>query len=179
MVEFDFTELRGRAVQLRPFQAQDITASYLSWLNDPEVTRYSNQRFVTHTEESCRSYLASFRDSANQFLSICRLDDMVPVGTMTAYVSLHHQTVDIGIMIGDRGVWGRGFGQDAWNTLVNWFHASGRFRKITAGTMRSNKSMMRLMEKSGMELECTRARQELLNGVPQDLCYFAKYREDL
>jgi RimJ/RimL family protein N-acetyltransferase len=42
-----------RRLRLRPFQAADINDTYLGWLNDPEVTRFSNQRFHQHTAESC------------------------------------------------------------------------------------------------------------------------------
>ncbi|MDK4736460.1 MULTISPECIES: GNAT family N-acetyltransferase [Rhizobium] len=178
MPSVGFSDLRGKLVGLRVFQSSDITAEYISWLNDPEVTRYSNQRFIHHTEESCRSYLASFAGSSNGFWSVCRLEDNRPIGTMTAYVAEYHGTVDIGIMIGCRDVWGQGYGQDAWNTAVDWFHFQAGLRKVTAGTMRSNRSMMRLLERSGMTLECVRPRQELLDGTPQDLCYFAKYNEE-
>jgi ribosomal-protein-alanine N-acetyltransferase len=175
----EFKELRGKLVHLQAFGVSDITPEYISWLNDPVVTRYSNQRFVRHTAQSCLAYLESFSGTSNLFLSVKRLDDMLAVGTMTAYVSPQHETVDIGIMIGDRDMWGKGVGFDAWSSLVNWFHETVRCRKITAGTMRVNSAMMSLMDRSGMSLECVRPRQELLDGVPQDLCYFAKYRENL
>ena len=48
------------------------------------------------------------------------LSDDRQIGTMTAYISVHHGTVDVGIMIGAKSVWGEGYGQDAWNTFVNW-----------------------------------------------------------
>lgn len=177
MIECQFKELHGKSVSLRAFQQSDITADYVSWLNDREVTRYSNQRFVHHSEESCAAYLASFQGTPNRFLSIRSMADGRAVGTMTAFVSLHHETVDMGVMIGNRNVWGKGLGQDAWNTLLRWFHENEKFRKVTGGTMRCNLAMMKLMERSGMTLESVRPRQELLDGAPQDLCYFAKYRE--
>lgn len=178
MFDNGFERLTGERVELRVFRREDITPSYVSWLNDPVVTRYSNQRFFVHTEQSCRAYLESFAGTPNRFLSVVRMEDMRAIGTMTAYVSVHHETVDIGIMIGDREAWGKGFGFDAWNTLVEWFHKTAAYRKVTAGTLWPNKPMMRLMELSGMSLECVRPRHELIDGVPQDICYFAKYRED-
>lgn len=179
MLTGQFNELRGRLVCLRAFENADVTDDQIAWLNDPEVTRYSNQRFLQHSRETCRSYLASFSGTPNLYLSIRRLEDFAAIGTMTAYMSEHHQTVDIGIMVGNRDAWGKGFGQDAWNTLVNWFHADERVRKVTAGAMRGNQAMIRVMERSGMTLECIRPKQELLDGLPQDLCYFAKYRDTL
>lgn len=94
---------------------------------------------------------------------------------MTAYYSPHHQTVDVGIMVGQSGEWGKGLGQDAWNTLMAWLLAMACVRKVTAGTMRCNVAMLKLMERSGMVLEAVWPQQELLDGVPQDLLYFGKF----
>jgi RimJ/RimL family protein N-acetyltransferase len=96
---------------------------------------------------------------------------------MTAYVSKPHQTVDIGIMVGRRAVWGGGIGQDAWNTLVSWFLRQGSIRKVTAGTMQSNGAMIKIIERSGLLLEAVRPKQELLNGLPQDILYYGKFRD--
>ena len=88
--------LTGKRVHLRPFRADDITDQYLGWLNDPLVTRFSNQRFRRHDRKSSLAYLATFADTANLFLSMRRLDDDSAIGTMTAYESTQHGTVDVG-----------------------------------------------------------------------------------
>lgn len=170
-----FTQITGRKVLLRRFLQSDITPEYISWLNDAEVVRYSNQRFIKHTELSCRAYCDSFLNTSNLFLTIRTLDADLAIGTMTAYFSLPHETVDIGILIGRKSVWGSGVGQDAWNTLVNWLIEDQRVRKVTAGTLSSNKAMIRIMERSGMHREAIRPKQELLDGEPLDLHYFGKY----
>jgi [ribosomal protein S5]-alanine N-acetyltransferase len=169
-----FNSLLGEKIFLRPFTITDISPAYISWLNDPIVMRYSNQRFVHHTEESCRRYFDSFTNTENLFISVRTKIDDLAVGTMTAYVSLHHETADIGIMIGCRSVWCTGIGQDAWNTILNWFIDRRQIRKITAGTMRSNQAMINLMERSGMKLEAIRPKQELLDGIPQDILLYGK-----
>jgi RimJ/RimL family protein N-acetyltransferase len=43
--------------------------------------------------------------------------------------------------------------------------------------MRCNAPMVKLMERSGMTLEAVRPQQELLDGVPQDMLYFGKFRD--
>ena len=78
-------------------------------------------------------------------------------------------------MVGLRSEWGQGYGQDAWNTLLTWLLDRDCVRKVTAGTMRCNLAMVRLMERSGMSLEAVRPQQELLDGVPQDLLYFGRF----
>ena len=37
--------LVGARVSVRPFSAADISATYLAWLRDPAVVRFSGQRF--------------------------------------------------------------------------------------------------------------------------------------
>lgn len=170
-----FSPLAGERTVLRQFQEDDITSDYVGWLNDPVVVQFSNQRFLAHTPASCERYLASFGGTGNLFLKIERNEDRICVGTMTAYHSQQHGTVDVGIMVGRRTEWGRGLGQDAWNTLLAWLLDRDCVRKVTAGTMRCNVAMVRVMERSGMSLEAVRLQQELLDGFPQDLLYFGRF----
>lgn len=171
-------DLAGERVRLTRFAEADISDDYIGWLNDPEVTRFSNQRFVRHDRASCARYLASFEDSPNLFLSVRRRDDGRAIGTMTAYISEHHRTADVGIMIGDRSHWGGGYGQDAWNTLVGWLLGERGLRKVTAGTLAVNQAMIRLAERSGMVLEGRRVRQEIVDGQEVDILYFARFAGD-
>ena len=71
----------------------------------------------------------------------------------------------------------KGFGQDAWDTLLKYFNTKKHIRKITAGAMKCNLSMVRIMERSGMKIEAIKYQQELLNNKPQDLVYYSKYNE--
>jgi ribosomal-protein-alanine N-acetyltransferase len=176
-IKGQFKGLSGEKVTLKRFVESDITDEYVAWLNDPQVVKYSNQRFIQHTRETCKRYLDSFKGTGNLLIKIERKVDCLFVGTMTAYISAHHQTVDIGIMVGRRLVWGSGIGQEAWNLLLNWFLTQAAIRKVTAGTMRCNVAMVKLVERSGMSLEAVRPGQELLDGLPQDLVYYGKFRD--
>lgn len=170
--------ITGERLYLCPFTESDITADYIRWLNDPEVVRFSNQRFRRHDEKSCLDYLRTFADSDNLFLAIHLSDDKRLVGTMTAYVSSQHGTADMGLLLGERGLWGQGFGLEAWNLLLNHLLQVRRLRKITAGTLRCNVGMTRIMERSSMRMEAVRSQQELVDGEPQDVLHFAKFREN-
>lgn len=162
-------------VVLERFGAGDIGEDYLSWLNDPEVVRYSNQRFVRHDGDSARAYLASFDRTDSLLLAIRSAAEGALIGTMTAYRSRQHGTADMGIMIGDRAVWGRGHGEHAWSGLMEWLLQPGGTRKVTAGTLACNRAMIRLMEKSGMTLEGVRKDQEIVAGQAEDIVLYARF----
>lgn len=167
--------LRGRLLELRPFTEADITPAYLGWLNDPVVTRYSNQRFRKHDADSALAYLRGFDGGPNLFFSAHRIDDGQAVGTLTAYIAPPHGTADVGIMIGERSAWGRGLGQDAWDTLLQWLLQERGLRKVTAGALACNLGMLRLMERSGMQLEGARRAQEIVEGEAVDVLYYARF----
>ena len=87
--------LRGNKISLKPFLVADIDDEYISWLNDKNVMKFSNQRFFVHSYESCMVYRASFEGTENLFIGIHRLSDDKLIGTLTAYFSTNHGTVDM------------------------------------------------------------------------------------
>ena len=167
--------ISGDKVTLRIFTENDIDERYLGWLNDPEVVKYSNQRFIRHTIESSIAYLKTFNNSSYIFLFINSCDQDIPLGTLTIYYSPQHQTADVGILIGEKSLWGNGYGQDAWDTIIKLLSRLPGIRKITAGAISANIGMVNLMIRSEMSFEAAKMGQELLNEVPVDLHYYAKF----
>jgi len=179
MIDSDNFLLCGEKVRLCKFTENDISEAYISWLNDSEVVMFSNQRFIRHDSLSCLRYFKSFEGTDNLLVSIRRVDDDSQIGTLTAYISNHHQTVDVGILLGEKSVWAKGYGQEAWNLMTNWLlYERGGLRKLTAGTLACNYGMVKLMERSGMSLEAIRSRQEIVNGCPTDILYYSRFHED-
>ena len=171
----DYFSLSGNKVVLKPFLVADINDDYIGWLNDQYVVKFSNQRFLVHSMDSCLRYQASFEGTDNLFMSVRRLTDNELIGTLTAYVASNHGTVDMGIMIGNQSIWGMGYGLDTWITMANWLLGRQDIRKLTAGTLACNLGMITLMERSGMILEATRKAQEIVEGCPVDVLYYAKF----
>lgn len=162
-------------ISLRLFKESDINSEYISWLNNSEVVKYSNQRFITHTTQSCKSYFESFLNTDNLFLAINHNETKKFLGTMTVYFSVNHSTADIGIMIGNRNFWGMGLGEEAWKGLMGCLINKLDIRKVTGGTLSCNKGMIRIFQKVGMVTDGVRKDQEVINGECHDILYFAKF----
>lgn len=168
-------QINGARLRLTSFTTEHVNASYIGWLNDPAVVKYSNQRFISHTHKTCLQYLQTFAGTNNRFYAIEELATGQMLGTLTVYANLQHQTADIGILIGATQHWGKGFGQEAFQLVMHELASLGLIRKMTAGTMACNLGMVKIMERAGMHLEATRKAQELLDGHPMDILYFAKF----
>lgn len=177
ILSLDDLLIYGQKTILRRFLADDIDRQYLSWLNDPVVVRYSNQRFSAHTKTMADHHLQSFQNSTNLFLMISIKEELKKIGTMTAYIHLEHQTADLGILIGEKQIWGKGYGLDAWITVIDWLFKEIHLRKVTAGTLACNIGMLNIMKRSGMDLECVRYRQEIVDGHEVDQHYYAIFRD--
>jgi RimJ/RimL family protein N-acetyltransferase len=163
--------LQGEQVTLRTFSEANITPAYVGWLSDPQLMRFSNQRFRRHDEASCRAYHASFAGSGNLFIAIYLGQRFV--GTMTVYFTPQHGCADIGLLIGPEGA-GQGLGRDAWGTMLAHLLRSG-VRKVTGGTLRCNQAMVRIMQGCGMQPDGVRVGHEVVDGAAQDILYFARF----
>ena len=96
------------------------------------------------------------------------------IGTMTVYFSTHN-TADVGILIGDKSQWGKGYGKDAWNSLLMWLENELNIVKITAGTLASNTGMLKVIKESGMSLEAKKT-HETIDSKSIDILYFSRFK---
>lgn len=139
----------GKKIYLNTFSKQDINDKYISWLNDQDVVRYSRQRFIKHTYKSCLKFYKSIIDENNNFLKINFLSDKNFIGTMT-YI-FNEDTVDIGILIGDKNYWNKKLGFEAWNLSINYLSTFNNIKKITAGCISENLAMKNIFKNSKMK----------------------------
>ena len=167
-------KINGNIVCLRPFRESDISNIFVSWLNDKEVVKYSNQRFLNHTHESCLDYLKGFSNTQNIYWAIEDKKTKELYGSITAYIQDNHGIADIGLMVGNKNAWGRGIGFDSWMLMMDFLFKQRNIRKVTGGALRNNFGMIRIMEKATMTRETAREKNKLLNSKPENILYFYK-----
>lgn len=139
---------------IRNFEESDITAFYLSWLNNKNHLKFSSQVLQSHSQESALQYLSKFKNSENLFLSIAW--NGTAIGTSTFYFSPNSSSIDIGILI-DPKIAGLGHGKKIWGILLEIARTFREVKSITAGTHEENHAMLKIFTSHGMF--------ERLNGV--------------
>lgn len=122
-------------------------ASYLSWLADPEVTRYLEGGGI-YTLETLQVYVeARKRDAIFRGIYV----DGVYVGNIkVGTIRPRHHNGDLGLMIGDRAYWGKGVGTLA-ITLMKALCRQEGFHVLTAGIIDSHPTSHKLFLKCGFE----------------------------
>lgn len=160
-------------IALIPFSDLFLTQNYVNWLNNPTLMQFSQQRLRQHTIESCQTYMNDMRSQGHFFWAV-QDEDRRHIGNITAYLDRVNQSANLAIMIGEPSAQGKGLGLLAWEQAIDHLFAIG-IRKVHAGTLAPNKPMLRIFEKSGMEIEGVLKNHTLLNGQPTDIILAAKY----
>ena len=78
------------------------------------------------------------------------------IGTISAHVDKYNSVANVGILIGERKVWGKGYGTEAWKAFCDHLLGNG-IRKIEAGCMGINFGMVHVFRKTGMHEESSRS----------------------
>lgn len=130
-------------VQLREVQ---VGPRYLSWLQDPQVTHYLEGNPNGYTLESLDAYVHA-REKDSWFFGIYANDEYV--GNIKAGpLNWRHKHADIGIMIGERSVWGKGVGTQAIELLADYCFTNG-MHVLTAGIIEGNLGSVKAFIKAG------------------------------
>lgn len=167
-------------LRIIPFREKHLTGRYVGWLNDKKLMRYSEQRHKIHTIETCRVYLESFQNTPNYFWAIETKDEALGhIGNINAYVDVNNLIADLGILIGERRAANRHFGLEAWSGVCRFLFEHNGVRKVTAGTIATNTSMIRLASRAGMSPDGTRRRHYLWEGQEVDIELFGLFANRL
>lgn len=169
--------LRTPRLVLEPFSYRHLSERYIGWLNDPRTVRFSEQRFHTHTLDSCREYVQSFEGSPNLLWAITLATGCEHIGNISAHCQSRHGTADVGVLLG-QVAHNQGYATEAWLAVLDHLLRTASLRKVTAGTLSSNAGMLAVIRKSGMTIESRRARQYLWEGQEVDEVGACVFRED-
>ncbi len=156
--------LNGDNIRIYPFTLADISDTYISWLNDKEVNRYMEVRFAHQTKETVTPFVQSFYSSAEKYMWGIYLDSEI-IGTATLYdINRNHQRGVIGIMIGEKQLWGKGYGTEVIKLITGFAFGELKLHKIVAGIVKDNQGSVRAFEKAGYKLEGIMNEHDCNNG---------------
>ena len=66
--------IKNNLVEINNFTKKNLTNEYLSWLNDSETTKYSQQRFVKHNKSSILDYYNEQKKNSRLFFAFYSLE---------------------------------------------------------------------------------------------------------
>jgi RimJ/RimL family protein N-acetyltransferase len=162
-----------------PIRDADVGARYIGWLFDPIVTRHMAAQFIEYDRQSLLAGIAKVRSAHGQFLRLS-LASEIPgkfIGTITLTPEGPgvYRLWCLGILIGDRAVWGQGLGTEAIKGATEYTLTHLRAHKIVARVNRRNVASRRAFEKAGYVAEAIHARHVLDAEGWDDVVQFARW----
>jgi RimJ/RimL family protein N-acetyltransferase len=142
---------RGRRVVLRAKRPSDAENDY-AWRSDSELARF----------DAARPFSASFEDYASlyedelaypsPFRHTLAIEDHSGrhIGNVMYYNIDHGRSeAELGITIGVREYWGKGYGSDAVRTILQYVFTKMALKRVYLKTLDWNKRARRCFEKAG------------------------------
>ena len=162
----DLYFLRGDKIYLREIRASDINVNYYIWMNDPIVTQFLESRFYPNSIESLQEYVKQISNNPCEILlGLFRKIDNKHVGNIKiGNINWIHRVGDMGILIGEKECWGKGYATEAIKIMVDYAFNVLNLHKIIAGCYSPNQGSIKAFQKSGFEIEGTQKKHFFYKG---------------
>ena len=172
--------LAGKRIHLRSMHMADVEGPYFDWLNDYDITRYLETGSFPTTKGALRHYLKSVaRHPDNVMLAIVDRKSRRHVGNIKlGGIHSIHRSADMGIVIGDKRYWGKGYGSEAIALILDYGFRRLNLHKITLGVYADHKQAVQAYKKLGFALEGTLKEQLFRDGTFHDKAVMGILRRD-
>jgi RimJ/RimL family protein N-acetyltransferase len=147
--------IENKRLLLRPVELADVNEQYQAWMNDPAVMQYTESRFQSYSLEQIRDYVRSVQaDSSSRFFAIIEKETGKHIGNVKiGHIHPVHRHADVGIIIGDKASWGKGYATESLQLVVWHAREQLQLHKLSAGIYANNLGSLQAFLKAGFVLE--------------------------
>ncbi len=166
-------------VKLKVLNKENITKDYIDWMNDYEVTKFTEQRFQKHTKSSIIKFIMKKKQSnADKLLGIFL--DRVHIGNvLISSIDLNHLSCNLSYLIGNKNFWGKGIGGYVISEALKIIFNKLKLNKVSAGCYENNIASRRVLEKNNFLVEGRREKQVNFEGKRLDVMIYGLLKKNL
>ena len=175
---------KGELVRLSAFDHEELGKAYANWKRDSELNRlFDTGASVLHSTKASVDFFEKMikEDSpAHYFFSIRTLEDNRLLGDINLDVVNHwgFRNSFVGIGIGNREDWGKGYGTDAMKIILRYAFTEINLQRVTLTVFEYNPRAIRSYEKTGFKHEGRLRGALLRDGKRWDMLYMGILRDD-
>ena len=172
--------IRGERVYLRPAERADIPL-FVGWLNDAETASFLSMRapMSIAAEQDWFEKMLATHGKERWFFVMCLLAGGQAIGTIGLFdVDMVNGSAAMGIAIGEKDLWGKGYGSDALNALLDFGFGELRLERIWLEVNDDNVRAKRSYEKCGFIFEGTERHAMYRDGRHRDIDLMSILRND-
>ena len=169
--------IEGSLVRLRPPSAADVR-HFVRWYSDPEVMYWLHMtEGPPATEPMEKERIDTARSDPSQMLWMIETSEGRVIGNIALLqIDLVHGRAWLGVTIGEKDCWSRGYGTDATRLLLHYAFENLGLRRVQLITDVDNDRGIRCYEKCGFYREALLREHRLRHGKPLDMVQMAVLR---
>jgi RimJ/RimL family protein N-acetyltransferase len=175
--------LRGKLVRLKAENPDGHSKLFVDWSHDSEYWRLmANVPPFPWTQEGVRKHIEKELekdDPRNIFFAIHKLDDDCVIGEVGFDgISYAHGDTCVGIGIGEKENWGKGYGTDAMNVILRYAFTELNLHRVSLTVFEYNPRALRSYEKCGFRVEGHNREVMQREGRRWDIIHLGVLREE-
>lgn len=151
--------LYGKRIRLRAAEKEDIP-TFLRWVNDPDVTENLLLVSPMSRYEEEQWYESMMKRPASEHVMVIEVntqssdENYHPIGTCQFLnIDWRNRSAEVGIMIGEKSYWDRGFGSESMRLLLAHGFGILNLHRIWLQVYSKNIRGIRAYEKAGFTYE--------------------------
>jgi len=169
--------LIDKNIFLKILNQKDVSKNYVNWLNDYEVTKFTEQKNCKHTFKSVKSFVKEKYISDNDYLFGIYFNNMHIGNIKLGPILWNHKSAEVSYFIGEKEYWGKGIASICLKALIDFSINTLLLEKINAGYYDLNIGSARVFEKCGFIKEGEKKNNIIFEGKRINLIlvgYFKK-----
>ncbi len=171
---------RGDKVELGPVQREHLP-KYVEWLNDWEVSRFlvPGVPLLMNLADETDWFERQRQDKDNLVFAILALPEKQLIGNCGLHrLDWKNRAAMLGIVLGDKNYWNKGYGTDATRTLVRFAFEQLGLNRVELGVYDFNPRAIRAYEKAGFRRDGVRRQALYRDGTFHDVYLMGILRQD-
>ena len=142
-------------IHLKILKVSDVNESYVKWLNDYEVTKYTEQRYFKHDVTRVKKFVDEKYKSENDLLFGIYFENLHIGNIKLGPIIWEHKSANISYIIGNKSFWRKGIATLCIKKILQYAIEKYSIKKIKAQYYELNMASKKVLEKCGFVIEGT------------------------
>jgi RimJ/RimL family protein N-acetyltransferase len=168
--------LDGENIILAPHKKEYLT-TFIKWFNDQETNQYLNWYLPMTYEAEEKWFQSTANNQKDIYFSILQKNERL-IGNCGIRIDWKNRVGNVGIVIGEKDCWGKGFGTEAMNLMVTYCFKTLNFNRVELEVFSNNPRAQACYKKVGFKDEGKRRSAHFSSGNYIDAIIMGLLREE-
>ena len=172
--------VEGERIRLAP-PNEEMLATFIQWLADPEVTRYMGRIFPPGMAEEKEWFAQTAKSGDHLIWAVYAIDRPEPrlIGTTGLHgINWSGRRAITGNLIGEKSEWGKGYGSEVVQLRTDYAFTNLPLEQLRTEVAMPNTASRRALEKAGYKQYGIAPKEFFRQGAWHDAWLAAIQRED-